>query len=163
MPIAMGKQVKGLKRNDITWFEVKTSCLLPFAHVGWVGSGGRSPVRNLKPYSWLDIMLVWASVRSGDDGFRIYYRWSTDRICWWIMYKRWEKERNQEWVFELNIWIDSGNLILENATGEIELMSEWTCIRMCVCMCVLGEVGSECVCMEIMTPLLLTIQMRQCS
>lgn len=34
MPIAMGKQVEGLKRNDITWFEVKISCLLLFAHGG---------------------------------------------------------------------------------------------------------------------------------
>lgn len=101
-------------------------------------------------------MLVWTGVSSGDDEFRIYYKWSTDRIRWWIIYKRWEKERNQEWVFELNTWIDSGNIILENTIGET--IDMWLNLYM-------WGGGSEyvCVCVEIMTPLLLTIQKRWCS
>lgn len=47
MPIAMGKQVQGLMRNGNTLFEIKASCLLPFAHM----YGG-------EPQSWFGPLLA---------------------------------------------------------------------------------------------------------
>lgn len=37
------------------------------------------------------------------------------------------RKEKSKWVFELNIWLDSGNIILENILGETDL-SEWACV-----------------------------------
>lgn len=64
-------------------------------------------------------MLFGAVISKGGGGYRLYYKNITARIRWWILYEGGEKERDQEWVFELNIWIGSDNIILENIEKKL--------------------------------------------
>lgn len=88
MPIVMGNKWRAL-RGMILCFEVENVILA--ALCSYVQ--GRRPVSNLKTYTYLDIMLVWAIINNGGGRFRIYYQNNTDRTC---LYKGREKERGQK-------------------------------------------------------------------